>query len=47
MHSLKSALGKDTEGNEHSLSLANPSKTFSKIKNGSMWALDPEEDDDE
>ncbi len=45
MHSLKSALGKDNENDELSVSVGNPSKTFSKGKNGSMWALDPEEDD--
>lgn len=44
MNSLKSALGKNSESDEPSKSAANPSKTFSKAKNGSMWALDPEED---
>jgi hypothetical protein len=45
MHSLKSALGKDNQSDDLSVSVGNPSKTFSKAKNGSMWALDPEEDD--
>jgi hypothetical protein len=42
MHSLKNALGKDSESDELSVSVGNPSKTFSKSKNGSMWTLDPE-----
>lgn len=47
MHSLKTALGKESENDELSLSRGNPSKTFSKSRNGSMWALDPEDDDEE
>lgn len=44
MNSLKSALGKDNENDESIKGSGNPSKTFNKAKNGSMWALDPDED---
>lgn len=45
MHSLKNTLGKDGENDELSVTRGNPSKTFSKSKNGSMWTLDPDEED--
>lgn len=45
MNSLKNALGRESENDEVSMSRTNPSKTYAKSKNGSMWALDPEEDD--